>query len=120
MSENPSLFARLFTWAGGYVGCGAILGTALGFAAGMACGLLLGDLNSYFRQYQVERELIDPILASDPAFRELQCSQRSNGGINLRGAVPTEADRDRLRERIVRAVGEKRADEIMYGVQVLR
>lgn len=120
MSENPSLFARIFAWAGGYIGCAAILGTALGFAAGVACGLGLGDLNHHFSQYQAERALIDPILGSDPAFRELRCSQRSNGGINLSGVVPTEADHDRLRERIARAVGEKRAEEIMRGVQVRR
>jgi hypothetical protein len=70
----------------------------------------------YNEQYHRERELVEPILANDPAFADVRLGQRSSGGIWLEGTVPTERDRSRLREAIVRAVGESRADEILIAV----
>jgi hypothetical protein len=87
---------------------------------GFAFGRLSAEGGAYNKQYHEERVLIEPLLATDPAFSKVQCSARSNGGVALVGTVPTQADRDRLREWIVRFVGEKRADEIVLAVGVFR
>ena len=113
MSEKPPPPPRLFAWA-------IILSTLLALVIGFGFGVLYTELRGYHQQYLDEREQIEPILASDPAFREVWCSRRSDGGVYLFGSVPTKADRDRLRERIVRVVGEKRADDIMYALRVFR
>ncbi len=124
MPAKPSFGARVFDWAGGYVGCAAIVGTVLGLAVGGAIGFGIGHMHAggqaYMRQYHEERELLEPLVASDPAFAELTLCQRSSGGCDLMGIVPTQADRDRLRERVVRAFGEKRAEEIVRPVMVRR
>jgi hypothetical protein len=124
MSQKPPFATRVFEWAGGYIGCAAILGTFLGIAAGGAVGFGFGRLYSYGeamkQKYREEREALEPIVANDPAFAEVNLYQRSSGGYDLIGVVPKQADRDRQRERVVRAFGEKRADEIVSSVMVRR
>lgn len=100
----------------GAVGC---FGLCM-FGCGFGFGVVYSELSTYARQYGKERELIDPTLASDPAFANLQCNQRSNGGVSLSGTVPTWDDRDRLRERLTRLVGEGRGSEIVRTVHVAR
>lgn len=120
MSQKPSLFAAFFNWSGRYIGCAAILSTLLGGTAGFGVGLFYAELRAYQRQREEEQALIDPILATDPAFAEVKSSPRSSGGIDLWGTVPTQADHDRRRERVIRAVGESRANEIVRGVSIHR
>lgn len=120
MPDKPSIFAKLFAWAGGYIGCATILSTILGGVVGFGFGLLYATGQAYQQQYLAEKERIEPILASDLIFRDVTCHRRSNGGVYLNGVVATQADRDRLREQIVRVVGEKRADEIVLAVMVFR
>jgi hypothetical protein len=116
MTETPSLPRRLFTWAGGYIGCAATLSVCLGCAIGLGLGVLVGEQNGYQRRYLEEKELVEPILAGDPAFAGVRIQRRSNGGIDLIGDVPTVADRERLRGHVARALGENRAQEIVLGV----
>lgn len=119
MTEKTSS-ARRFVWADGYVGCTAVLSAVLGLIIGFGFGILYTEQRGYQQRYLEEREQIEPILASDPAFKKVWCSRRSNGGVALDGTVPTQVDHDRLRERIVRAVGENRTKEIVLSVMVFR
>ena len=86
------------------------------FGCGLTIGLLFGDVQHYKQQYLEEKELVAPILASDPAFSRVELEPRPGGGILLFGAVPTSDDKDRLRDKTTRAVGERRAREIVRGV----
>jgi hypothetical protein len=78
-----------------------------------------GVQQCYQDQYFRERELIEPILRQ-PQYSRVELGQRSNGGIYLVGDVPTRAELDHLREAIVRAVGESRAQEILLAVHARR
>src|SRR5262245_17224751 len=120
MSQKPSFSARTFDWAGGYVGCAMFLGLALGGAIGFGAGLLYSEGRAKMQQWHDDRELLEPIVASDPAFAEVKLLERSVGGYELIGIVPKQADHDRLRERLVRTFGEKRAEEIVRPVVVPR
>jgi hypothetical protein len=93
-------------------------GVFLLMGVSFAVGLGLGERNQYSAQYWRERQLVEPVLTSDPAFSEIRIKEQSNGGIYLSGAVRSEADLARLRKEISRLVGEPRAEEIMSGVQV--
>lgn len=115
-SEKQSTFRRIFAWAGGYIGCAAILSTVLGGAIGFGFGLLYAEGQAKMQKYLDEREAVEPIIASDPAFRELKTLARSIGGIELIGTVPQQADHERLRNRLVQLFGEKRAAEIIRPV----
>jgi hypothetical protein len=96
----------------------ALLAVVLGFGSGLVIGLMRGNRDAYHLRYLEERDAIAPVLAADPAFAHVEFEERSSGGIELVGEVPTPADRDRLRGRIVRLLGERRADEAMLAVGV--
>ena len=102
------------------VALACLAGAGLFIGAGFGFGMLYAGGQIRMQQSHDEREVIEPILASDPAFSGLKCLERSIGGIEVIGTVSTQADHDRLRERIVRAVGEKRADEMVRPVMVGR
>ncbi len=53
-----------------------------------------------------ERELLAPVLAADPAFKDVTLEKNSSGGVYLSGSVPTAADSDRLRALVVKQIGE--------------
>jgi hypothetical protein len=99
---------------------GTFLGLVVGFGIGFGSGLLNAGGQARQQQLREERELLEPIVASDPAFAEVTLLERSIGGYELIGVVPKQADNDRLRERVVRAFGEKRAEEIVRPVMVQR
>jgi hypothetical protein len=98
------------------LGVSLLLSFGCCFGSGLFFGIMRGERFGYNRQYQQERELIEPILAKDPAFAAVEIHIRSNGGIFLSGEVPTTEDSARLRELVVRAVGEPRAKEILLAV----
>jgi hypothetical protein len=120
MSQKPSFGARVFEWTGGHIGCAMYLGLAVGGAIGFGAGLLYAEGQIKQRQWHADRELLEPIVASDPAFAEVKLLARSIGGYDLIGVVLTQADHDRLRERVVRAFGENRGAEIVRPVMVRR
>ena len=88
------------------------------FACGIGFGLLRGQGEAYGRQYKEERDLIDPVLASDPAFARVTIHPLSSGGLSLGGTVKSVADLDRLRAAVVRQVGEPRAKWMVDGVEI--
>ena len=95
---------------------GAVIICCLCFGCGLTIGLFSGMVQYYKQRYLEEKELVAPILASDPAFSRVELEPRPGGGILLFGAVPTSDDKDRLRDKTTRAVGERRAREIVRGV----
>jgi len=53
-----------------------------------------------------DRDLLAPILAADPAFKNVTLEKMSSGGVNIQGDVPTEADRERLEKLVAARIGE--------------
>jgi hypothetical protein len=86
--------------------------------AGMAFGLgaIVAERGTYHRRYLEEKKLIAPVLAQDPAFVGIELRERSNGGVSITGRVPTREDKERLHAALLKAVGEVRAKEILYGI----
>ena len=91
---------------------GTVIICCLCFGCGLTIGLFSGMVQYHQQRYVEEREVVAPVLASDPAFSRVELEQRSTGGILLFGAVPTLNDKDRLRDMLVHAVGERRAGRI--------
>ena len=75
---------------------------------GMAWGLgfLQGGAQVDRARTAEERELLGPLLAADPAFKDVTLEKNSAGGVYLSGSVSTAADSDRLRALVVKQIGE--------------
>lgn len=98
----------------------ALLVLGFAFGCGFIVGALVGTVDAYHRQYLEEREAFAPTIAADPAFAGIEIVQRSDGGIQLIGKVPTPEDLERLRDHVIRAIGETRAKEAMQAIHVSR
>jgi hypothetical protein len=96
--------------------CMLCMGTVFGFVPGLVLGAMGGNRQAYHLRYLEERELIEPIIASDPTFSEVTIHEKSDGGLYLGGEVPTHSDRARLEQKVNRAIGEKRAHEAISNV----
>jgi hypothetical protein len=116
--ESISLPQRMVLVTGSLFPLGFFL--VAGALIGMIIGTLLGQGSLYYRRYLEEQEILSPILASDPAFSGVEINERSDGGVYLTGDLPTPPDLARLRERIIRAVGETRSKDVMRGVSAER
>lgn len=112
--RGDGVFRQLMLIAGG------LLALGLCFGSGLVIGLMRGTRDTYHLRYLEEREAIVPAIGSDPAFARVEVEERSNGGVELVGEVPTPADLDRLRGLVVRTLGEPRANEAMLAVGVSR
>jgi hypothetical protein len=99
---------------------GALLALGLSFGAGLVIGLVAGNRDAYHRRYLEEREAIAAAVAADPAFGRVEVVERSAGGVDLVGEVPATGDLDRLRQLLIRRLGEHRAHEAMLAVDVSR
>ena len=99
---------------------GGLLVLGLCFGSGLLIGLLRGTRDTYHLRYLEEREAIAPTIGADSAFARVEVEERSDGGVELVGEVPTPADLDRLRRLMVRRLGEHRADEAMLAVGMSR
>jgi hypothetical protein len=99
---------------------GGLLALGLCFGSGLVIGLMRGTRDTYHLRYLEEREAIAPAIGADPAFARVEVEERSNGGVELVGEVPSSADLGRLRGLIVRRLGEHRANEAMLAVGVSR
>jgi hypothetical protein len=97
---------------------GATLLLSCCFGSGVLVGVFSNEGQRKRDQYDRERALITPILAEKPDFANIRIEPMSAGGIYLVGTVPTKLDHEQLQEKIVRAVGESRAREIMVAVSV--
>src|SRR5690349_20428313 len=89
----------------------AALWVSLGVSCvgGAGVGILLGVRNAYHRQFLEEQRLVEPILASDPAFARVEIHEYSAGGIWLGGKVKSRSDLERLEAAVTRQIGESRA-----------
>jgi hypothetical protein len=74
---------------------------------------IAGETGAHHRQYLGEREAVTKALAGDPAFESIEIHEYSGGGIWLTGDVLKPEDRERLRERVERAIGATRAKEAL-------
>ena len=99
---------------------GLLLSFGFCLSSGVIVGLLGGERGAYHRRYLQERAAVEPALAGDPAFAEVQVGERSDGGVYLLGEVPTPADMERLGAVVTHAIGERRAKVAMCGVGVKR
>jgi hypothetical protein len=99
---------------------GSALALGLCLSTGLVLGLLGGEQSVYHRRFLEEQEAIAPLLASDPAFSKVELHEYSAGGVYLMGEVSTAEDLSRLRVGVIRAVGERRAREVMAAVGVRR
>jgi hypothetical protein len=97
-----------------------VLSSASCFGVGLVFGVFFGGARTteseYQERYLRERELVEPVLAQDPAYQEIKVHRRSSGGIFLSGVVSTSHERTKLFEALVRVFGESRAKELMNGV----
>jgi hypothetical protein len=100
---------------------------AVGF--GLACAFLGGALVggclshgltgiaiqniSRHKQYEDERDEVAPAIAKDPAFKDIDICEYSGGGSRIVGSVPTTADKKRLQELVIRALGERGAERVV-------
>jgi hypothetical protein len=81
-------------------------------------GGVAAERNLYHNRYPEERSTCAPAIESDPAFKTVEISERSDGGIWLSGSVPTDADKKRLQELLTRSIGASRASATIEGVIV--
>ncbi|WP_020472973.1 hypothetical protein [Zavarzinella formosa] len=99
---------------------GFLLSLVFCLCTGVAFGKLIGERNSYHRRYLEERELIAPLLVGEPALSGVSLLENSIGGVYLTGEVPAVEDLARLRNDVIRVVGERRTKEILAEVSVKR
>lgn len=97
---------------------GGLLLVILCSGAALLLGAVGGERGAYHRRYLEEREVLAPVLASDPAFAGVELDERSRGGVDLIGEVQSPDEMERLRGAVTRAVGEARAKEMLLGVSV--
>lgn len=94
---------------------GIIGGLLVAFCLAWLAGHWTGGYRERHRRYLHERELITPVLASDPDFENVQVIEETGpgGGILLFGTVRSQVARDRLKAELVRLFGEPRAKYLM-------
>jgi hypothetical protein len=93
---------------------GAVLGGLVCFIAGG----IIGQMQLQHDRYTEERRAVVPALQKDPAFKAVEIHEFTGGGIWLGGHVPTDSDRERLKQAVRRAIGETRGDLAILGVLV--
>jgi hypothetical protein len=81
-------------------------------------GVIYKEVEGYRYQTRREEALIEPILKSDAAYSHIGFGNYSGGGAVLYGYVASENDLSRLREAIIRAVGETHTERILRNVSV--
>ena len=90
------------------------LGLAAGLFVGVFIGAIKGEALIRHEQYERERQLVEPILRRDPAFADVDLSERSTGGIDLTNMLSLKpGDRSRLHDLIAKELGKSRADELL-------
>lgn len=101
------------------VGCGELLfAVVVTFAVGCFCGALWNSSRTQHRQYEKERNLIAPVLASDPAFARVKIHENSAGGAFLEGPVPSAKDLGQLRAKLIQVLGEPKTEFLLRAVSV--
>jgi hypothetical protein len=89
------------------------------YGVGFLCGGLSEEIRTQRRQLAEQRDAVAPVLAGDSAFSGVRVAPYDDGGwILLEGEVPTEHDKFRLMEAVAQAIGRRRAENAVPGVQV--
>jgi hypothetical protein len=79
-------------------------------------GEYVGGHRERYKRYLAERDLLAPVLASDPAFAEVMVVEDTGrGGILLWGPVKGEAAFERLKTELQRLFGEPRTKDLLSG-----
>lgn len=95
------------------------VGLLVAYGVGFLCGGLSEEIRTQRRLLAEQRDAVTPILASDRAFSGVRVAPYDDGGwILLEGEIPTEHDKFRLMEAVAQAVGRRRAENAVPGVQV--
>jgi hypothetical protein len=79
-------------------------------------GALLYERAMHMRQFSEERDLIAPVLSSDPAFVGVKIHEYSGGGVYLVGTVPSADDLGRLRVKLIHVLGEPKTQFLLKNV----
>ncbi|MBC7856911.1 MAG: hypothetical protein IAF94_26065 [Pirellulaceae bacterium] len=87
----------------------------IGLGVGLIA-MIIAEGRAYHEQYLQEKAVIVPILASDPAFKDLEEHEYSGGGAYITGRVDRQEDMENLRDRLAAPLGEHRADDLVRGV----
>lgn len=87
----------------------------LGLCAGIL-ELIRAEGRAAHEQYLREKTEIAPVLASDPAFKDLEEREYSGGGAYITGRVDHQEDIENLWRRLATRLGEQRADELVRGI----
>ncbi|MBS0267291.1 MAG: hypothetical protein JSS02_35530 [Planctomycetes bacterium] len=96
----------------------ACLALGLALTCGLVVGLVLGNSQTYHLRYLEERAALATLIADDPAFAGIHFDERSDGGVFLMGTVSNADDQARLHEITRRALGERRAKQAFYDVEI--
>jgi hypothetical protein len=98
---------------------GALFTGCLILAVGIWFGAWAMATSIWHERYIQERNALDaivPPIAKDPAFKDVHITEESSGGAWISGYVPTTADKKRLRELVIRALGERHGENQMTHV----
>ncbi len=93
----------------------------VGLVLSCLCGGLLGttftEMSVRERQFYEQSRIVEPILRSDPAFKNVGIDDGASGTgeIYLTGYVETSEDEARLRELLTKAIGEKKTQQAFRG-----
>jgi hypothetical protein len=112
MSDEPK---RKQGYAGSFgLGVAFVVGAIVGGCAMTVLTAIGVQRSSRHKQYEHERDAVAPAIAKDPAFKHVEFDEESIGGIWITGEVLTTADKKRLQELVIRALGERRAEDVMH------
>ena len=113
--EPPPLSRSLRFWVPTFV-C-FLVGLAL--PAAFFLGPMSAELQRYERRAESDRAEIEPVLRAEPeAFAGIKIERTSNGIVYLLGTVRTQADHDRLTEKLMHLFGDEEAGQMASGVTV--
>jgi len=94
-----------------------MIGLVVAFLAGALAGALYGEYGTKLRRFDSEKELIVPVLASDPAFASVEVLMFTGDGAAELVASDLPADKEQgLRVEMLRLFGEFRITDMMRGV----
>jgi hypothetical protein len=98
---------------------GALCGGFICLAVGIYSGAWAIDTALRHARYVEERDALDaivPPIAKDPAFKDVHITEESSGIVWISGYVPTTADKKRLKDLVIRALGERHGESLMTHV----
>jgi hypothetical protein len=95
-----------------------VVGLCAGAKVGYEYGRYTEGLMELEQRYKKEQNLVDPVLAADPAFKRIATLNFPVAGLCLQGPLQTQDDFDLLRTEVIRLFGEPRSAHIMQDVHV--